>query len=176
MYMKVGQFHAVPISSSSFSFVTCYGSQKLSFTLYLKPFDDWIWLSLLLVLVTAGTALCALFRKQGLIQLARVPFHTISLIFLNGISVPNLPLEKLSYRLSAGFGMIIGGVVLMQAYIGCKISDLSLPLTRKAFLKGFKDLNPPNCTGDCECLKKYLNRSKESEQEKEKIKAHKNPN
>lgn len=150
------EFHLVPYSSSSFSFISCIGKRDLSFSLYSKPFSPPIWLFLLIAISTVVLFLYCLIRHFPLKQLNAslnvLIFHVLSPMLGTDWAIPERLSLKQAYRLAFVFWLLLGGVVVTNAYLGCMITDLTSPVAVSGTLTKFQDLNKSSCASLCECI------------------------
>lgn len=159
------ELHIVPYSSSSFSFISCIGRRDLSFSIYVKPFSSYVWLISLITFCAVVLFLYCLIRllsskETHLYQIAI--FHVLSPLLGADWSLPTRVSSKQAYRLGFVYWLLLGGVAMTNAYLGCMITDLTSPVGVSGTLKKFQDLNKSSCTTLCECDAEERARSGES--------------
>lgn len=130
--------HWIHIGVRSYSFVTCYSKDVITFDFYITPFQPELWIALATTYLSLGLALVLwVFREK--VKGSFCPWmYVLGALLEDGVPLPEKIERNSVFRVVFGCWIIVC-VFLSNCYNGLMITDLNAPLQTTSVIT-FRDL------------------------------------
>lgn len=145
-----GRAYIFPYMDASYSFLTCYSQKKLSFQMYISPFNSTSWCAILIAITIMTVMLAVQYKLYSPNSLGVVPFVVLSSLIDDPLPIPQALEKRDSLRLVLGTWLLVCANILTTVYIGKLVLYTTAPLQ----LAGVTDLNEiskSQCNSTCQC-------------------------